>query len=98
MIARVTAEPVDAPDLVPIALTVDQVGRLLGVSARTVWRLVAAGELAQPVAIGSSARWRRGDVEAYLDDLRPYQGALRPKPPRPPATERSRTPRARERR
>lgn len=42
-----------------MALSVREVARLLGISVRTVWRLVAAGDLPQPVRVGRAARWDR---------------------------------------
>jgi excisionase family DNA binding protein len=83
-LAKIDPEPV-RETVEPLALTVNQVGRLLGISGRTVWRLVAKGELAPPVAIGSSARFKRGDVEAFLDGLPYRKENLRPKPGRQPA-------------
>ncbi len=63
-----------------LLLTVREVALLLSVSTRTVWRLVSAGELVRPVALGSVARWRRGDVEAFATSLPDVKGILRPKP------------------
>ncbi len=80
-LAKIDPEPI-RETVEPLALTVNQVGRLLGISGRTVWRLVAKGELAPPVAIGSSARFKRGDVEAYLEGLPYRKENLRPKPTR----------------
>ena len=50
-------------------LNVGQVADKLGVSPRTVWRLVSGGKLPQPVAIGRCRRWHRADVEAFVDSL-----------------------------
>jgi excisionase family DNA binding protein len=63
-----------------LLLSVREVALLLSVSTRTVWRLVSAGELVRPVALGSVARWRRGDVEAFATSLPDVKGILRPKP------------------
>ena len=54
---------------VPIALTYDEAGRLLGVSAKTVRRLVAAGEL-RAISVGSSPRIHREDLSEYAEKLR----------------------------
>ena len=40
---------------------------LLSTSVRTVWRLRAAGLLPRPVRIAGSVRWRRSDVELWLE-------------------------------
>lgn len=52
-----------------LLLNVTQVAKRLGISIRTVWRLTSAGQLAQPVAIGRCKRWRRRDVEAFVESL-----------------------------
>jgi predicted DNA-binding transcriptional regulator AlpA len=53
-----------------------EVAGLLAICTRGVWRLVARGELAQPVRIGQrSVRWRMKDVQAYIE--RQEQGGVR---------------------
>jgi excisionase family DNA binding protein len=52
-----------------VLLRVREVAEILGVSVRTVWRLVSDGTLAQPVAIGRSKRWRRSDIDAFIASL-----------------------------
>ena len=47
-------------------LTVNEVGALLRVSRVTVYRLMERGELAS-VKVGESRRFRRRDIEAYID-------------------------------
>jgi len=58
-------------ETIPVAedrlLRVGEVARLLTVSPRTVWRLTADGELAYPLEIGGSRRWRESDVLAFLE-------------------------------
>jgi len=49
-------------------LTVEQVAKLLGVSARHVRRLVDAGKAPQPVRLGRACRWARPAVEAWIAD------------------------------
>lgn len=51
-------------------LRVEDVAGLLGVSKRTVWRLVSGRRLPQPVAIGRCKRWRQTDVERFVDELK----------------------------
>ena len=51
-------------------LTVREVGALLAVSSRTVWRLSATGALRGPLDLGTrTKRWRLVDVEAFLADV-----------------------------
>jgi excisionase family DNA binding protein len=53
-----------------LLLTRDGAAWLLGVSVRTVSRLVAAGEL-RPVKVLGATRFRRPDLEAYAAGLTP---------------------------
>lgn len=46
----------------------------LGVCARTVHRLVAAGELPPPAKVGRASRWFMSDVDGYLANLRRNRG------------------------
>jgi excisionase family DNA binding protein len=45
-------------------LTTDDVAAILGVSARTVRRLIASGQL-RPVYVGRLPRFTEAEVEAY---------------------------------
>ena len=47
-------------------LTAKQLGEVLSLSARTVWRLRAAGKLPRPVQVGGSIRWLLKDVERWI--------------------------------
>lgn len=47
-----------------VALTFEQAGEMLGVSQRTIWRLVRAGEL-RTLLVRSSRRISRVEVERY---------------------------------
>ncbi|MBC7819998.1 MAG: helix-turn-helix domain-containing protein [Planctomycetaceae bacterium] len=51
-------------------LRVEQVADRLGVSARTVWRLCSCGQLAKPLPIGRCRRWRKLDVDNFVESLR----------------------------
>ena len=50
-----------------LLLTAGQVGELLGLSARAVWRLLASGALPRPVKLGRATRWRRREIEAWCE-------------------------------
>jgi len=52
----------------PPALTANagQVGVMLGVSVRQVWRLHNTGRLPRPVRLGNCVRWRRAEIEAFI--------------------------------
>lgn len=51
-------------------LSVDEVAGILHVSDRSVWRLVANGDLPKPARVGRCARWFKSEVQAYLDKLK----------------------------
>jgi predicted DNA-binding transcriptional regulator AlpA len=56
------------PDkLIPLSEVADALG---GISIRTVWRLVAAGELPKPVRVGREAALFSSEVRAYLSKLK----------------------------
>ncbi len=50
----------------PLLIDRRQVGELLNLSTRTVWRLLSAGKLPKPVRIGRSVRWSRSDLETWI--------------------------------
>lgn len=53
-------------------LTVRDVADLLAVHPRTIWRLVATGDIPAPIRLGSKAvRWRLADLERHLAKARP---------------------------
>ena len=64
----------DVGELSPL-LTVREVAGILGIHVRTVWRLAAMTEMGEggfprPVRIAKKTiRWRRADLEQYLDTL-----------------------------
>lgn len=43
-----------------------EVSRLIGMSARTVWRLKDAGKMPKPVSIGRRVRWRRAEIDEWI--------------------------------
>ncbi len=47
-------------------LDVQQVGKLLNCSPRTVYRLADAGRMPAPVRLGTLIRWSRAAVEAWI--------------------------------
>ena len=53
----------------PTALTVNAKGvaAMLGVSVRQVWRLHATGRLPRAIRLGNCVRWRRAEIEAFVE-------------------------------
>ena len=56
-----------------IVLTDGEVADLLKVSRPTVRRLWWRGEMPAPVKIGACNRWRKSDIETWLDEQQSSQ-------------------------
>jgi excisionase family DNA binding protein len=68
-------------------LTTEEVLEYLQVNLRTVYRLIKAGKI-PAVRVGRQWRFRKRDIDAWLDSQRPRGGGPRAAPapvPRPPA-------------
>jgi excisionase family DNA binding protein len=57
----------------PILLTASHVAKLLQISPRTLWRLVSAGGIVEPVRLGRSVRWRKDELARWIADGCPVQ-------------------------
>jgi excisionase family DNA binding protein len=68
-------------------LTTEEVLEYLQVNLRTVYRLIKAGKI-PAVRVGRQWRFRKRDIDAWLDSQRPRGGGTRPAPAAParPAT------------
>src|SRR5688500_1299312 len=60
-------------------LTTEEVLEYLQVNLRTVYRLIKAGKI-PAVRVGRQWRFRKRDIDAWLDSQRPRGGAARPTP------------------
>jgi excisionase family DNA binding protein len=49
-----------------ILLTAKQVAEALQVSTRTLWRMLATGQLIEPLKIGRSVRWRKQELLDWI--------------------------------
>jgi len=47
-------------------ITIDELATILGMSKRTVWRLLAAEEIPEPIRLGGSTRWPLAEVEGWI--------------------------------
>jgi excisionase family DNA binding protein len=65
-------------------LTTEEVLEYLQVNLRTVYRLIKAGKI-PAVRVGRQWRFRKRDIDAWLDSQRPRGGGARPAPVPPPA-------------
>jgi prophage regulatory protein len=54
-------------DTVQTLLTAEEVAAMLGVSERTLWRLLSAGKVPKPVRFGRSTRWKAGEIQRWLE-------------------------------
>lgn len=62
--AREAREGLDA------LITQEEFAAILGVNARTLRRMAAAGTLPPSISLTSRPRWRRSDVERFLKGLK----------------------------
>ena len=49
-----------------LLLDAPAVGKLLGLSASTVWRLHAAARMPRPIKLGGSTRFRADEIRAWV--------------------------------
>jgi excisionase family DNA binding protein len=47
-------------------MTAEELAKLMQVSERTLWRLLSAGKVPQPVRFGRNTRWRAAEVTEWL--------------------------------
>lgn len=52
----------------PLLVTAAEVARLLGISSRTLWRQLSAGQIPQPVRFGGTVRWNLVDLKKWITD------------------------------
>jgi excisionase family DNA binding protein len=52
--------------LAPLALSAEQVAKLLGISRAHLWRLHSSGRVPRPLRFGRAVRWDRGTLERWL--------------------------------
>lgn len=51
-----------------LLISADDLAVLIGVSTRTVWRLLSSGKLIEPVRLGGNVRWNRSHVEEWIEN------------------------------
>ncbi|MCZ7605860.1 MAG: helix-turn-helix domain-containing protein [Planctomycetota bacterium] len=57
----------EQPKPAALVLTTDELATALRISPAMVFKLKAAGKLPAPVRLGRGLRWRRAEVEAWLE-------------------------------
>ncbi len=50
----------------PLLITAAELGRLLQVSTRTLWRLRSKGQLPEPVRFAGSVRWSLAEIKNWI--------------------------------
>jgi excisionase family DNA binding protein len=73
-------DPIPSESAPPTALLdVRAVAAMLGCSSRHVYRLADGGKMPRPVRVGALVRWRRADIQAWIDgDCRPVRAPNKP--------------------
>ena len=51
-----------------LLISAERVAVLLGISKRTLWRLLSSGKLPEPIRLGGIIRWNAGDIEEWVKD------------------------------
>ena len=54
-------------DTAPILISAEELASLMQVSERTLWRLLSAGKVPQPVRIGRNTRWRLAEIRDWIE-------------------------------
>ena len=65
---KATGSRQQAEEQVPAALAVNakQAAAMLNISVRQLWRLNSTGGLPRPIRLGHCVRWRRAELEAFV--------------------------------
>lgn len=56
-----------------LLIPADQLASLMQISTRTLWRLLSAHRLPEPLRIGGSVRWRLEEVKQWIESGCPPQ-------------------------
>ena len=57
-----------------LLIPAERLADMMNVSTRTLWRLLSAKKLLEPVRIGGSVRWRLEEIKQWIADGCPPQG------------------------
>ena len=53
---------------VTVLIDAEEFADKLGISVRTLWRLLSGRKIPDPVRIGRNTRWRLQEIERWIDD------------------------------
>lgn len=51
----------------PTLIDAEALAKMMDISVRTLWRLLSAGKLPQPVRIGRNTRWRLAEIRRWIE-------------------------------
>ena len=51
-----------------LLIPAEKVAEMLGISKRTLWRLLSAEKLPEPIRLGSVVRWNKEEIEQWVGD------------------------------
>ncbi|AMV40262.1 helix-turn-helix transcriptional regulator [Planctomyces sp. SH-PL62] len=54
-------------DTAPQLISAEELAGLLGISERTLWRLLSARQLPQPLRLGRNTRWRSDEIRRWIE-------------------------------
>lgn len=57
----------------PLFVTAAELAQLLRISTRTLWRLLSAHKIPEPIRLGGAVRWRLDLVQDWIDQGCPGQ-------------------------
>jgi len=57
----------------PLFVTAAELARLMRVSTRTLWRLLSAHKIPEPIRLGGAVRWRIDVIQDWIDQGCPAQ-------------------------
>jgi excisionase family DNA binding protein len=63
-----------ASDLMPLLLSIEECAAVIGLSTRTVYRLIEDDHFPESIPLRSIRKWRRSDIEAWVAAGCPKQG------------------------
>ncbi|MHC5537064.1 helix-turn-helix transcriptional regulator [Singulisphaera rosea] len=54
-------------EMAAVLIPAEEVASMLGVSERTLWRLLSAGKIPEPLRIGRNTRWRWAEIREWIE-------------------------------
>lgn len=59
--------------LEPLFVTAGELAQLMRISTRTLWRLLSAHKIPEPIRLGGAVRWRIEVIQDWIDQGCPAQ-------------------------